>query len=100
MAGLNGTITIIKSEYRPCIVKGRKALFHCWEDKSEIHNAVMKGDVSGVLMGTVAIVEYENGDVRECYPYEVKFLDNKLKEYDFRENEKNDKLRPYKADEH
>ena len=36
-------------------------------------------------MGTIAIVEYENGDVRECYPYEVKFLDNKLKEYDFRE---------------
>lgn len=85
MAAIEGTITMSNSEYRPCIVKGRKALFHRWEDKSEIHYATMRGTISGVIKGTLAIIEYEDGVVTECYPYEVKFCDNKFGEYAFPE---------------
>lgn len=83
MGELNRTITVTNSEYRPCIVKGRKALFHRWEDKAEIRDAVLRGTVSGVVKGTVAIIEYEDGVITECYPYEVKFCDNKFNEYAF-----------------
>ncbi len=85
MGKLDGTIALTHSEHRPCIVKGRKALFHRWEDKSEIHNATLRGTISGVIKGTLAIIEYEDGVVTECYPYEVKFCDNKFKEYAFTE---------------
>lgn len=91
MAGINGKITIFNSEYRPCIVKGRKALFHRWEEKAELHiggRAVRTIDVdvpSGYLKSTLAIIEYEDGNVTECYPYEVRFCDNKFAEYAFPE---------------
>ena len=83
MGKLDGTITLTHSEYRPCIVKGRKALFHRWEDKSEIRDAVLRGTSSGVLKGTLAIIEYEDGNVTECYPYEVRFCDGLINEYSF-----------------
>lgn len=67
MAKLSSDINI-KIELRPCIVKGRKALFHKWSVKSK---------------ETVAIIEYEDGAVTECYPYEIKFVDAKFKEYCF-----------------
>ena len=85
MAAIEGRITLSNSEYRPCIVKGRKALFHRWEDKSEIRDATMRGTISGVIKGTLAIIEYEDGVISECYPYEVKFCDNKFNEYAFTE---------------
>ncbi len=37
MPALDGTITFATSEYRPCLVKGQHALFHRWEDNSEIY---------------------------------------------------------------
>lgn len=86
MANLNREI-IIKAELRPCIVKDRKALFHKWSDKSEIiaPSPMVGGHNGGVLKYTVAIIEYEDGVVTECYPYEVKFVDRKFKEYCFSE---------------
>ncbi len=45
----------------------------------------MRGTISGVIKGTLAIIEYEDGVVTECYPYEVKFCDNKFGEYAFPE---------------
>ena len=91
MAGINGKITIFNSEYRPCIVKGRKALFHRWEEKAELHiggRAVRTIDVdvpSGYLKSMLAIIEYEDGNLTECYPYGVRFCDNKFAEYAFPE---------------
>ena len=85
------SVITVERELRPCIVNGKKAFFHCWEDRSEIRNAVLKGTISGVVRGTFAIVEYEGGVVAECYPYEIKFIDNKFREYDFREGNKNDR---------
>lgn len=76
-----GTEINIKVELRPCIVKDRKALFHKW---SQSNRVVMTGEViTHVIKNTIAIIEYENGAVTECYPYEIKFTDNKHREYCF-----------------
>lgn len=50
----------IKQSLRPCIVNGQKALFHCWENNSY----------------TFGIIEREDGTVHECYPDEIRFVDN------------------------
>lgn len=48
MPALDGTITFATSEYRPCLVKGQHALFHRWEDNSEIYApSVMIGGHGG-----------------------------------------------------
>lgn len=83
MAGI--TVQFLSGEYRPCMVKDRKALFHRWEEKASIRDAVMIGTTSGQLAATVGIVEYEDGTVHECYPYEIRFCDSKFKEYAFGE---------------
>lgn len=77
----------ITIELRPCEVKNRKALFHRWSDKSEIipPSPMVGGHGGGVTTLTVGIIEYEDGVVAECYPHELKFLDEKLKEYCFKE---------------
>ena len=83
MAGLNDTIKFLSGEYRPCLVNGRKALFHRWEDKASIRDTIMAGTIPGQLAATVGIVEYEDGTVHECYPYEIRFCDSKFSEYCF-----------------
>lgn len=84
-------ITIIASEYRPCWVQGKKALFHRWDEIADLHiggKALRTIDVdvpSGYIKYTLAIVEFEDGKIGRCYPHEVQFLDNKLGEYAFPE---------------
>jgi hypothetical protein len=75
----------IRGDLRPCIVINRKALFHKWSDKSKIvePSPMIGGHNGGVLKYTVGIIEYEDGTVTECYPYEIKFVDGKAKEYCF-----------------
>lgn len=75
----------IRGDLRPCIVINRKALFHKWSDKSKIvePSPMIGGHNGGVLKYTVGIIEYEDGTVTECYPYEIKFVDGKVKEYCF-----------------
>ncbi|MDE6788043.1 MAG: hypothetical protein K2J47_01805 [Ruminococcus sp.] len=51
----------IKHSLRPCIVKEQKALFHCWENLPHI---------------MVGIIEHEDGTIHECYPDEIRFVDN------------------------
>lgn len=77
----------IEMELRPCIVKNRKALFHKWNEKSHIvePSPMIGGHVGGVIKHTVAIIEYEDGVVTECYPYEIKFTDNKFVEFYFKD---------------
>lgn len=88
MANLNSTIQIQSSEYRPCIVKnkkdGKKALFHRWSEIARMRDAVMVGTVSGQIKETLAIVEYEDGTIEQCYPNEIQFCDGKFQEYCFR----------------
>lgn len=109
MGQLVHTITVSQSERRPCIVRGKKALFHKWEDKceyivkinawladeelSELKKAI---EESGYLppqvevfphRETVAIVELEDGAVLEVAVSEVRFVDSIHKEYAFGEGE-------------
>ena len=87
MAGLSGGIKFLSAEYRPCIIKGRKALFHRWAVKARVISpgCSFGGHPGGRLWALVGIVEDEDGAVHECYPYEIRFCDDRLKEYAFNE---------------
>jgi len=74
-------------QYRPCFVKGKKALFHRWEEIAQIRDAVMTGQMSGQIKQTFGIVEYEDGTIYQCYPNEVRFCDRLIKDYCFAEQE-------------
>lgn len=99
MSGLNGTVTIQDSQYRPCFAKGQRALFHKWEDNSEIYapSLMVGGHACGVVKYTCAIVEYEDGHVERVKPEDVMFADNLIKEYAFPEYGESEQ--PAKEDE-
>lgn len=84
-----GEINVKFSEYRPCLVKGRKALFHRFADEAHTvgESPLIGGHKGGQIWGVLAIVEFEDGTVQRVYPYEVYFLDSKgmFAEYDFSE---------------
>ena len=77
MAALNEIL--IKPEYRPCFIdlKDGKALFHKWTMKEDLFK-------KQYAMG---LVELENGKVLEVYYGQIRFTDNKIKEYCFEEGE-------------
>lgn len=70
----NSNITILP-EYRPCKVSEKIALFHKW-----VHTKNLLGQEF-----EVGIVEYEDGKIEEVTPNNIRFCDNKLKEYSFKE---------------
>ncbi len=45
-------------EYRPCLVAGRKALFHRWADRAELRIASALGAPGGQLCQLFGIVEH------------------------------------------
>lgn len=84
MASLSN-IEIVK-ELRPCIVNGKKALFHTWEQKSEIveTNPILGDYIGGGIISWVAgIIETEDGQVIRVHPSSIRFVDNKIQEYAF-----------------
>lgn len=85
MAVFEGNITVSNSEYRPCIVKGKKALFHRWTERAYIvpPSPMVGGHNGGVIKDTAGIVEYEDGTVAEVYATNIKFVDNLFKEIAF-----------------
>lgn len=72
-------------ECRACIVKGCKCLFHRWVEHSEIvpPSPMVGGHSGGQLRYIAALVEFEDGRVREVSPKDIKFDDNKIREYHF-----------------
>lgn len=111
MSALDGKITI-ERELRPCIVhipekreyfrenrerkyrvkesaKDIKALFHCWNFRSELCDAspMIGGHPGGQVSAIFAIVEYEDGTVHEVEPQNIRFADNAMSEYAFQEME-------------
>lgn len=106
MAVLDGKIEI-GIDYRPCVVyfpeikrkagktelliqkeEKHKALFHCWNHRSELYDAspMIGGHPGGQVSGTFAIVEYEDGTVHEVEPTQIRFVDNAMSENVFQED--------------
>lgn len=88
MAIFDGKITASNSEYRPCIVNGKKALFHRWTERANIipPSPMAPGVIShdgGVIKDTAGIIEYEDGTVAEVYTINIRFVDNPFKEIAF-----------------
>lgn len=66
----------ISTELRPCMINGKKALFHLWIKKKDI---VMQSEyVDG-------LVEFIDGTVEEIKADRIGFCDSKIKEYSFEE---------------
>lgn len=98
---------VIKKELRPCIVNGKKALFHTWTEKEELifkaarymtavdlKDAKATFEYFGIVphdlitekqKATFALVEYEDGRIAEVKPTDVRFIDNAHRDYDFTE---------------
>lgn len=70
---------------RPCLVKGKKHLFHCWDHRAwTVGESALRGGPPGGQYSTVlAVIEDEYGQVHEVYPGDVRFLDDQIKEYSF-----------------
>ena len=86
MAGLDMKIAV---ELRPCLVKGRKHLFHCWNQRAWVVDAspLRGGHPGGQCSLMMAVVEDENGQVHEVYPRDVRFVDGALSQYCFGPND-------------
>jgi len=77
----------ITHNLRPCLVgkEQKKALFHAWSQNSKvIEPSIMKGGHGGgVVAGAVALVEMEDGQIKEVMPWEIRFLDSQHNTYIF-----------------
>lgn len=77
--------------YRPCYVKGEKALFHQWAHVAHVRDAIMTYQTPGQLSNVFGIVEFEDGTVKEVYPYEIQFCDSPHREYQWDALQKEEK---------
>lgn len=82
---MNGNLemTVRTGEYRPCIVDGKKALFHRWTDFANVvgESPLRGGHSAGQIHRVYGIVEFEDGTVKEVEPYTIKFTDSLFFEY-------------------
>lgn len=109
MAGLDGRIEI-GIDYRPCIVhipekatsyrmsngeivkepeEKHKGLFHCWSHRSELvgESPMRGGHPGGQIAATFGLAEYEDGTMHEVKPQNIRFVDCRIKQYGFWEEE-------------
>lgn len=78
-----------ENEYRPCYVKGRKALFHRWINSAS--PALPKGmdanDEKARFFqhrSTCGLVEYEDGTLARVWPTDIRFADGgHFREYEW-----------------
>lgn len=79
---LDGLVSFSNSEYRPCIVNGRKAVFHRWHEFCNVVEAspLIGGAPAGQIKYTLGTVEFEDGTVEEVAPHRIKFNDFKVEE--------------------
>lgn len=70
---------------RPCIVDGKKALFHKWIEQKWVvpPSPFIGGEPGGQISQNYALVEYEDGKCAFVNPLNVKFLDYSFKKYCF-----------------
>ncbi len=83
---MNNEIIVKTIDYRPCYVNGEKALFHKWCEYAKPLPPSMSiiGDKGGQLWYTVGIIETESGEIKEVQPTSIKFADNLIKQYFFK----------------
>ena len=96
MSALDGKVTFLSAEYRPCFVGGKKALFHRWADDTRLlikcnvtldpsvrdrvieelreRGVFPEGFTAEKIPFTYAIVEYEDGTVDNVAPACVRFV--------------------------
>lgn len=71
---------------RPCLIDPKdnptKAWFHRWTERSENipPSPMIGGHSGGVLKYALALVEFEDGHVREVAPERVKFTDTEIRD--------------------
>lgn len=74
----------VKRELRPCLVHvketKKKALFHLWEQNSQVISPLVGGHGGGVVSTLFGIVELEDGKVMRVAPHQIQFVDNKIQE--------------------
>lgn len=75
----------VKQELRPCLVNGKKALFHRWEEYSTVipPSIMVGGHGGGEIKLVYGIIEDEKGQVGRVNPTAIQFLDNKIQDYVF-----------------
>lgn len=75
---MKGEISITR-ELRPCIARGKKALFHTWEEYARPLSAglTVGSHLAGQYSKVLGICELETGQVVECDPSTIRFLDSK-----------------------
>ena len=80
MGALDGIVTFSTSEYRPCLVDGKKAVFHRWHEFCNVVGAEahIGGAPSGQIKYTLGTVEFEDGTVKEVAPHKIKFGDREV----------------------
>lgn len=89
MSSLKSEITI-QNELRPCWYRQERALFHCWEQLSQViaPSPMVGGHPGGTESAVLAIIEFKDGSIAEVQPSEIMFCDNKHREYAFEESKK------------
>lgn len=80
MSSMDATFSI-EAELRPCLVDGKRALWHEWTTRWEIvpPSIMAGGHGGGQVSASLALVEFEDGTVAEVYPSRVRFLDTACK---------------------
>lgn len=58
-------------ERRPCLVDGKKAMWHGWTNR-KFYDGIHKKDFSE----TMGLVEWEDGTMREVEPLDIRFADH------------------------
>ena len=70
----------IAPDFRPCMVNGRRAIFHRWADSARpvAPRGVEENETAQryQLHSVFGIVEYEDGTVDRVWPYEIQFIDH------------------------
>ena len=94
MAALDGKITI-ESGLRPCIVHIPGISYKSWDnEKQEMKHVIKRKEETQKPLFHCwhpatgnALVEYEDGTIREVEPTQIRFADNAMSEYVFTEME-------------